>query len=940
MKHIIMNNKIFSRRHIFMLAAFFLILILAVCIGTFLYISHSFRTQPKVTVHADNIYNETLHVVTDIDYEPFSYVDKDGEYLGLDVELIAEIANRLHMNLDLKLLDWPSVNELFFTGQADAILNMETDSVAHDTRMTATLPTAEKQYVVYGRETVSSVPELYGRKVASLHALPELGLGDGITYVNSYAKIFEALKNGEYDFAICPIQVGNVFLEKLDIHDIKASYAVGHIYGAIALKAGNFELKRKLDTVISELQKEGRIDELDKKWVSHRYQILTLRGIIENYPEVPAIFLAVVFLVILLLVYLEFQGKRMRDKDFHSRELEAKNEELFEAKKKAEESSQAKSAFLSNMSHEIRTPINAVLGMNEMIIREASQDGNLTQIKTYAGNVERAGKNLLSIINDILDFSKIDAGKMEVVSTHYKLSSILNDVANMIMFRAKEKELEFYVEADEKLPDGLLGDEVRIRQILTNVLSNAVKYTSEGSIHFSISGKKSSASDDEELLTFSIKDTGMGIKPEDISKLFQKFARVDLTRNKTIEGTGLGLAITKNLLELMNGDIKVESEYGKGSTFTVTIPQKVISWEPIGNFREKFERAMLEKATYQESFQAPDAKILVVDDTVMNLTVVTGLLAKTKIQIDTASGGEEALRRTKQEKYDLIFMDQMMPIMDGTETLNKIRVQDNGLNNDTPVLCLTADAISGAREKYLEQGFIDYLSKPIEGVQLEAALRKYLPQEKVIVVHSEDTAEAQESSELRKLYDGIDTLNYSEAVKFCSSEEILDKTLRVFYETITANSDSIEKFLREEDYRNYTIKVHALKSSARLIGAESLSSEAAYLEDCGNNLTDESVAAITERTPKLLADYRSYKEKLSPLYGVNEDLPEIAQDELEEVYSAIKEFAYSFDIDAIDNILNEARKYKIPDTEAKRFEAVKTAARNMDWDALDKALTE
>lgn len=905
---------------------------------TFFYLSNPFRAQPVITIHADNIYNETLHVVTDIDYEPFSFVDDNGDYVGLDVEMITEIANRLHMNLDLKLLEWPDALNTFMTGKADAMLNVETDTVINNPSLIATLPTAEKQYVVYGREEISSVPELYGKRVASLHALPELGLYDSITYINSYSKIFNALKNGEFDFAICPIQVGNVFLQKLNLHDVKPSYAAGHIYGAIALKADNLELKRKLDEIISEMQKEGRINELDAKWVRHRYRSMTFSEIVKNYPQVPAIFLVVLFMIILLLIYLAVQRQSMRNKEAHSLELQAKNDELLIAKQKAEESSRAKSVFLSNMSHEIRTPINAVLGMNEMIVREASGTGDLSQIRNYAGNVERAGKNLLSIINDILDFSKIDAGKMEVIDANYKLSSVLNDVMNMIMFRAREKELEFYVETDENLPDGLFGDEIRIRQVLTNVLSNAVKYTNEGSIKFSVSGEK--ISDNQEILTFRVKDTGIGIKQEDIGRLFDNFERIDISRNKAVEGTGLGLAITKNLLDLMNGDIQVESEYGKGSTFIITIPQSVISWETIGNFHEKFQRAMQEKNVYHESFQAPDAKILVVDDTAMNLTVVTGLLAKTKINIDTVPGGEEALRKTKQVKYDLILMDQMMPVMDGTETLQKIRVQANGLNNDTPIICLTADAISGAREKYLEHGFVDYLSKPIEGSKLEASLRKYLPGEKVIAVHDEDIiTEHEEGSKLLEFYNHTQGLNYSEAVKFCSNEEILDKTLQTFYQSVKANSNSIEEFLREKDYRNYTIKVHALKSSARLIGAEELSNDAKFLEDCGNNLTDENIKIIIDRTPKLLADYRDYGEKLAKFYdNDNENLPEIAPDELSEIYGAIREFAYSFDIDSIDNILETARKYRIPDSEKERFENISTAARNMDWDALDKAL--
>ena len=358
-----------SKRNIFMIGGICLVMLFAVMTWIFLYLSDAFKPEPVVTVHADNGYEETLRVVTDIDYEPFSYVDDNGDYAGLDVELIAEIANRLHMNLDFELLDWTSANERFRNGDADAILNMETDLVTEDSGVIATIPTVEKQYVVYGRESVSSVPELYGRRVVSLHRLPELELGEGITYLDSYAEVFESLKRGEYDFAICPIQVGNVFLEKMDMADVMPSYAVSHVYGAVALLSDNVELKNRMDAVISDLQKEGRLDELDRKWVSHRYQSMTLKGMVESHPWVGVIFFASLLLVVFLILFLMLQSRNMREKDAYSTQLREKieiidrqKEELLLAKEKAEESSKAKSVFLSNMFHDIRTPMNAIIG--------------------------------------------------------------------------------------------------------------------------------------------------------------------------------------------------------------------------------------------------------------------------------------------------------------------------------------------------------------------------------------------------------------------------------------------------------------------------------------------------------------------------------------------------------------------------------------------------
>lgn len=627
-----------------------------------------------------------------------------------------------------------------------------------------------------------------------------------------------------------------------------------------------------------------------------------------------------------------------REQQERSDQLEEALELAKAAMQQARRANSAKSEFLANMSHEIRTPINAVLGMNEMIIRESTSD----RITTYARNVESAGKNLLSIINDILDFSKIEAGKMEIAESDYKLSSVLNDVTNMIVFKARQKDLKFDVKVNEKLPDILYGDEVRVRQVVTNVLNNAVKYTHEGTVSLAVNGERETDENGRESinLVFSIKDTGIGIRPEDIPKLFKKFERVDLVQNNTVEGTGLGLSITRNLLELMHGKIEVESEYGKGSTFTIYLPQRIISAEPIGNFHEKFERYVHTMRAYHESFKAPDANILVVDDTDMNLTVIEGLLSKTDINLDTATGGAEALSLTKEKKYDLILMDQRMPHMDGTETMRRIREQEYGMNLDTPVICLTADAVSGARNKYIEEGFTDYLSKPVEGSTLEAALIKYLPPEKIIVQDKSDSDsdsknETHEKTELEEFYSRTDGLNYESAIRSCSNEAILTKTLQQFYNSIQNNLRDIEKFQSENDIKNYTIKVHALKSSARLIGADELSSQAAYLEDCGNNNDTDS---IRDLTPELLTNYKAYLERLEPLYKKDDNAEMITVEKLHEAYEAIKEFASMFDSDSIDGIMEMLRGYKIPENESERFNIISQCADGADWGGLEEAL--
>ncbi|MBO4901562.1 MAG: response regulator [Lachnospiraceae bacterium] len=426
-------------------------------------------------------------------------------------------------------------------------------------------------------------------------------------------------------------------------------------------------------------------------------------------------------------------------------EKSIENQQLREARLVADRANEAKSEFLANMSHEIRTPINAIMGMNEIILRESTQAGNDTpsdpkeasgifqEITGYAGNVERAGKNLLAIINDILDFSKIEAGKLELANAEYRFGAVLNDVTNMIAFPAKSKGLVFRVSVAKAIPDGLYGDAVRLRQIMTNLLNNAVKYTETGSVKLSVSCEPKTGFEKGGTvrLVIAVSDTGVGIREEELNNLFNKFERADLEHNSTIEGTGLGLAITKELLDLMGGTIKVESVYGEGSTFTAVIPQQIVSTEPVGNYREEIEQNARPTNGQGALVVAPGAKILLVDDTTVNLTVVSGLLKKSGMQIDTAKSGKEAVRMAADKPYDMILMDQRMPEMDGTQALHLIREQAGGANTGTPVICLTADAVGGAREKYIAEGFTDYLTKPVDGRSLREILVKYLPKNRI-----------------------------------------------------------------------------------------------------------------------------------------------------------------------------------------------------------------
>lgn len=397
------------------------------------------------------------------------------------------------------------------------------------------------------------------------------------------------------------------------------------------------------------------------------------------------------------------------------RELIRRNRE----REQAIYANQAKSTFLANMSHEIRTPINGILGMNELVIRECQDE----KIKGYAYQIQDSGQVLLSLVNDILDFSKIESGKMEIIPVEYRMCSLVNDLVGMIKVRAEKKNLTLQLKIQETIPDGLYGDEVRLRQVIINILTNAVKYTDKGQITLEMSGEY--IGEDEIDLRVCVADTGKGIKEEDKEKLFTAFERLEEKENRNIEGTGLGLALSQRILHKMGSELEVESVYKEGSTFFFTIRQGVTDHTPIGDFQKKYQQSLGKRKAYQTSFMAPQASVLAVDDNHVNLKVLSGLLRSTQMQIDTASSGAQCLEMVQNKSYDLVLLDHLMPEMDGIETLRKMR--EMGII--VPVIALTANAIVGAKETYIQAGFQDYLSKPLNAYELEEMVRKYLPEE-------------------------------------------------------------------------------------------------------------------------------------------------------------------------------------------------------------------
>lgn len=488
------------------------------------------------------------------------------------------------------------------------------------------------------------------------------------------------------------------------------------------------------------------------------------------------------------------------------------------SQQEAEAANMAKSSFLANMSHEIRTPINAILGMNEMILREEKDPA----IRGYAGNIQASGNSLLSIVSDVLDISKIESGKLEIIPVDYEVNSLISDCCNMAAGRAKAKELELLVECADNVPMKLCGDETHIRQIIVNLLTNAVKYTEKGTVKLIVSGR---FTDGGFVLKVDVSDTGIGIAEENLPQLFTQFQRFDLQRNRNIEGTGLGLSIVKRLCDLMSGTITARSVLGSGSTFTVELPQKVVDSTPCGGVNLNYSAGA--EHEYHHSFEAPEAKILAVDDLPVNLLVIANLLKETRIKIDTAGSGRECLDKCSQQKYDLILMDHMMPEMDGVQTFEKLHGDKSSPNFETPVIMLTANALAGMREQYMDVGFADYVSKPVRGAKLEEAIRRNLPESLIKPASPEIPAEAvsAEPSGFADIFGAVPELNCNAALQYCcGSAELLNDLLHDFTEN--DHFSDLKAAFEEKRWEDYRRHAHSLKSTSLMIGLTGLSERA------------------------------------------------------------------------------------------------------------------
>ncbi|MBO4374090.1 MAG: response regulator [Lachnospiraceae bacterium] len=655
----------------------------------------------------------------------------------------------------------------------------------------------------------------------------------------------------------------------------------------------------------------------------------------------------------ILLVIIVWMLSKMGNMAIISRQYD----QIREAKEDADYANQAKSRFLAQMSHEIRTPINAVLGMDEMILRESREP----DIRSYAKDIYKAGNTLLSLINDILDSSKIESGRMEIVPVEYETVSMVRELENMISGRAQEKDLLLEVTVDPELPKVLYGDDVRIRQVITNILTNAVKYTVSGSVWFRIGGKKEH---DILKLHVEVEDTGIGIKEEDLPRLFEAYRRLDEGKNRNVEGTGLGMNITEQLLKMMGSRLEVNSIYGKGTKISFDLDQKIINPAPIGEYSRIKAAAKddLFGGNEEEAFTAPDARILVVDDNSMNRKVLRSLLKPVRIQVSEAASGAEALARVEHEKFDLIFMDHMMPGMDGVETMQRIRKLDGG--KELPIFALTANAVTGAKEEYIKQGFDGFISKPASFEMLGETLRKALPPELIRPLTEEEKANMRESfaGSSNPVPDDlpvVDGLDWSYAWLHMPDMDMLRDGVETFYEVIGLQAERLQRCYEAlvpkagnrspEKKKNegedspldlYRIQVHAMKSTAATVGIVPLAGTAKLLESAAKDKNMKVIHAVHE---PFRIEWVSYREKLKGVFGLGlENTKKKPGDRawLHDMLKTLTEAIEILDTDRMDGIMFDMTSHTFGQDMDELVEKLNAAVKDMDEELANEIINE
>ena len=573
-----------------------------------------------------------------------------------------------------------------------------------------------------------------------------------------------------------------------------------------------------------------------------------------------------------------------------------------------EDANRAKTNFVSNMSHEIRTPMNSIVGITEILLRSRHSPKE----QEYLLNIQSSGRVLLTIINDVLDCSKMEAGKMQLFDEPYDTCSLFHDLRISMENRIGHSGLELIYDIDQDIPCKLKGDMGRIRQVIINLVNNAIKYTEKGSVRFSVHVRQKNT--DKVMLYYEVADTGIGIRKEDQKILFDAFQRVEMDRNRYVEGTGLGLTISQNLVNMMGGVIEVESEYGKGSRFFFTIEQTIIDPTPVSAVNYNGQKDNVTEKEAECLFIAPEAHILLVDDNELNLVVAKELLKPLRMQIDTAENGLQAVKMVRGSQYDLVLMDHMMPVMDGIVATKTIRELPDEKYKKLPIIALTANAMVDARKEFLNAGMNGFVAKPIDFTRICNQLKLWLPKELVQEVPGEEAKQLlmNDISDSEIQPENPETgFSFEEGVKHCGSKAALMKTIRIFYRTIDSKANKIEQCLKEGLISDYVIEIHALKSSALLIGAVPLSEAAKELEDYGKQGKTE---VLEEKTPDVLTLYRDLKNILRPYAEKEEDAKKEFSDgewitALQQIHQCIEQF----DLDGVDQIMEQLEEYQVPE---------------------------
>ena len=702
-------------------------------------------------------------------------------------------------------------------------------------------------------------------------------------------------------------------------------FALGILFIFLLLDGVNFVVMLSLDAIVI----------IGCYWLSYKYPQLVHGQMLRAsffLDVVQSIFVTTVAVGLIVKVQAWMQKQQDSIVEEKNKLLVEVTQKAKHAQREAEIANHSKSNFLANMSHEIRTPINTVLGMDEMILRETREDNT----RSLAQDIRTSTESLLEIVNEILDFSRIESGKMELMADDYELCDVLHDTVTVFGLRAKEKGLYLHIHVDEKLPAMYRGDSLRLRQIINNIMSNAIKYTREGGINFSVTGHQE---EDSEVLHFEIEDTGAGIREEDLHRLFEAFERIDEKTNRNIEGTGLGMAITANLLHMMDSNLQVRSVYGQGSTFYFDLKQRVKDWTPIGHFQVKDKKNADNSKEQHFTFLAPNVHVLLVDDNAMNRKVFCKLLKHTQIQIDEVDNGFTCLEMVKKRHYDIIFLDHMMPELDGVETFSYMQSMQENRCKDTPVIVLTANAIIGAKEQYMQIGFTDYLSKPIDSHRLENLIVEQLALHNIHVEPIELSGNNSEvygekNHEALQELPQVEGFDWEYGLLHFLNAQMLWESVEDFYngcESAVAELDLLYQDISgPKGIDAYRIKVHALKSNLALIGAMQASALARILEYAARDGKEERLRHLHG---VLMEEVEACRQNLSVHMQPLEKKPNMTDRAwILGMLSMLCADAENLDYDGIDQIMQMLEGYAYEETLQVRIDQLAASVRNLDLD--------